>query len=210
MLVEPDVLWYGGSDGTGHYRTDRPVDVGREADCLLAFDLSVRGERHSDNVLTMMDVLAAGDFTDVSASSFIRAVPQLRMAGNDGIWSDWRDYVPGLTVARHFDVRLQLESRDPLVTPVVDSFSWSVDMPDRQDQGTHVQVPVEGLDVVYPVPFNGGPSGEDRPNVLVTVIGAAAGDVVELTGSTLAGFSVRIRGGTGYVSRAINWIAQGY
>ena len=69
---------------------------------------------------------------------------------------------------------------------------------------------VEGLDVVYPVPFNGGPSGEDRPNVLVTVIGAAAGDVVELTGSTLAGFSVRIRGGTGYVSRAINWIAQGY
>ncbi len=210
VLVEPDVLWYGGSDGTGHYRTDRPVDVGREADCLLAFDLSVRGERHSDNVLTMMDVLAAGDFTDVSASSFIRAVPQLRMAGNDGIWSDWRDYVPGLTVARHFDVRLQLESHDPLVTPVVDSFSWSVDMPDRQDQGTHVQVPADGLTVVYQAPFNGGPSGEDQPNVLVTVIEAAAGDVVELTGSTLAGFSVRIRGGTGYVSRAINWIAQGY
>ena len=149
--------------------------------------------------------------TGIPAATYARRRKQLmRMAGNDGIWSDWRDYVPGLTVARHFDVRLQLESRDPLVTPVVDSFSWSVDMPDRQDHGTHVQVPVDGLTVVYQAPFNGGPSGEDQPNVLVTVIEAAAGDVVELTGSTLAGFSVRIRGGTGYVSRAINWIAQGY
>ncbi|MCW3478786.1 hypothetical protein OL229_04290 [Neisseriaceae bacterium JH1-16] len=46
--------------------------------------------------------------------------------------------------------------------------------------------------------------------MLITILAAQAGDGVELTGSTLQGFTVRVRNGADYVARHINWIAQGY
>lgn len=210
VLSEPDFLWYGTPLGEGTYQTHAPVDVGRSVDCLVSFDLNARGESLADNLLQVQDVLALQDMLGEASSAFVRVTPQLRTAGDDGVFGDWRDYVPGLVVARHFDARLLLESLDGMVTPVVDRFSWTVDMPDRREQGTNVAVPAEGLRIDYGAPFNGGPGGEPSPNVLITVIEAAAGDVVELTASTLAGFTVRIHSASGYVARSINWIAQGY
>ena len=210
MLNEPDVLWYGGINAGGSYTTAAPVDVGRVAPCLLSFDLAVRGESTVDSVLVMANVLAEPDFLGATNAAFVQVQPQIRTAGDDGIWSDWRDYVPGLVLARHFDVRLELESRSTTVLPVVERFAWTVDMPDRLETGTAVTVPAGGLAVAFTPAFNGGPGSADAPNVQITVLEAQPGDEVELTGSTLAGFTVRIRNSAGYVQRSINWLAQGY
>jgi hypothetical protein len=97
-----------------------------------------------------------------------------------------------------------LETSDPLIVPFVDEFTWSVDVPDMIQKGEGVTVSVLGSTVSYAKDFHA------VPNVQITILDAVDGDWIELTNSTFSSFDITIYNGATAVSRAINWISQGY
>jgi hypothetical protein len=114
------------------------------------------------------------------------------------------DYVPGLINARFFDVRLVLETRNPLIVPFVEAFTWTVDVPDLIQRGELVTVPVGGLHIVYDKWFHA------TPNVQITWLNAVNGDRYVLSNQSEQGFSIVFYNGNTSVARQMNHISQGY
>lgn len=212
FLAELDVLWMGGVATTGTYTipAGHRVDVGRVDACSVTMPYSVRGQSIYDNVLAITDFLAVTDLLGASLGPVVAATPQIRLAQADGVWGDWKNFMPGEYVGRHFDGRLVLTSSDPQVFPIVDSFSFAVDVDDRIDTGTNVAVAGSGVSLLYADPFNGGADGATVPAVQILVLNAQEGDTVVLSAQTLSGFTVQIKNGGVGVARNINWTAKGY
>ena len=82
--------------------------------------------------------------------------------------------------------------------------TFTIDMPDRYENGTNISATAGGISVTYAKPF------QIVPNVQVTVINAVANDDIVLSNETENGFDVKIINGASNVTRNINWIAQGY
>lgn len=206
VLAEQDVLWYGGPAPSGTYavaEADR-VDIGYVTPVRIDLDVEFAARNISADILSSSDIFAIADVLNGSDRQFVTVRPQIRHAQEEGVWSDWMDYVPGLINARYFDVRLLLSTDDPLIIPYVTQFTWTVDVPDLVQHGEGLAVPPEGVSVTYAKPFHA------RPNVQITILDAQAGDQAVLTTSTLTGFEIRIINGATSVAREINWLAQGY
>lgn len=206
VLAETDVLWLGGPAASGSYtilEADR-IDIGYVAAVRIDLQVTYLARNLSKDILGEADVLALADVLNGTDRQFVRVSPQVRYGQAEDEWSEWRDYVPGLLNGRYFDVRLILETQDPLIVPFVEQFTWSIDVPDLIQRGEGLAVPVLGIDVVYPKRFHA------VPNVQVTLLDAQADDQAVLTNSTEDGFHLQIKSGATPVAREVNWIAQGY
>lgn len=218
VLVEPNllavtnVLELGGIAPTGAYTLslDHRVNVGRVVPCQLIVASSVHGVRSTDNVLKEVSIFDVKDVLGDALGAAVTARAQIAVAQADGVFGEWRDFFPGIYSGQHFTARMLLTSSDPSIKPVVDEFSFTVDMPDRVDTGTNVPVPLAGLTVTFGSPFNAGPNGEPQPHIQVTLLNAESGDRVVLSAVALGGFAVQVINGASPVARNINWSAQGY
>jgi hypothetical protein len=206
VLTMDDVLWYGGVESGGIYHTnlDNIIDIGYVTPVRVDFAIDEYALNFGENFLSVPDVLAYPDVLNVSNRQHYRVRPQIRSAQDDGVFGEWRDYVPGLINARYFDVRLVLETDDSLLVPFVRSFSWTIDVPDLVQRGEQVAVPATGLTVTYPKDFHA------VPNVQIATFDAVDGDRYVLTNSEKTGFDIRLYNGATAVEREINWISQGY
>ncbi|MDM8356679.1 host specificity factor TipJ family phage tail protein [Pandoraea communis] len=212
VLPEVNVLEYGGIATAGSYTLSpsRQVNVGRVVPCQLIVKSSVHGVRSTDNILTETSVFDNQDVLGEALGTVVTAKPQIAVAQADGVFGAWQDFQPGIYSGQYFTARMLLTSSDVTIKPIVDQFSFTVDMPDRLDTGTSVQVVSAGIDVTFNSAFNAGPNAETEPHVQITLLNAQAGDVVVLSSITLAGFHVQVLNGTTPVARYINWSAQGY
>ncbi|WP_322880312.1 TipJ family phage tail tip protein [Pandoraea sputorum] len=213
VLSEINILEYGGIATSGAYTLSSAhrVNVGRIAPCQLIMKYGVYGVRSGDDILGMPNIFENLDVLGEALGAAVSATPQIAVALSDGVFGAWRDFVPGVYSGQYFTARMVLKSSDPTIKPVVDHFSFTVDMPDRLDTGTNVQVIASGLNVVFRTPFNAGPNDEPLPHIQVTLLSAQLGDQVVVSSPTLAGFSVQVLNATGApVTRYINWSAQGY
>lgn len=206
VLTLDEVLWYGGVSSGGTYQTasGNVIDIGFSTPVRVDFSIDEYALNFHENVLGMEDVLAEVDILNESNRQHYRAQPQIRHAQDDGVFSEWRDYVPGLINARFFDVRLVLATDDPLIVPFVRAFTWSIDVPDMIQRGELVTIPAAGLTIAYPKDFHA------VPNVQIATFDAVSGDRYVLTNSSEAGFDIRLFNGATAVARQINWISQGY
>jgi hypothetical protein len=134
----------------------------------------------------------------------ITVTPQLRTAQAEGDWSEWRDYVPGLINARYFDVRLLIDTADPLIIPFVTKFEWTIDVPDLLQRAESVNIPVGGVRITYDKVFHA------VPNVQISILDALDGDRFVLAESDEEGFTITTMNGSTSVERSINWISQGF
>ena len=150
------------------------------------------------------------DLLDVTLGPAIALTPQIAIAGSDGVYGAWQNFVPGYYNAQYFKARFLVATNDSTVNIEVADFVFSVDVPDRMDTGT-VAVPSGGTTVTYTSPFNGGANGAAIPTVQTTIVSASAGDTAVLTSQTVNGFSIQVlnSSGTG-VARSVNWVSQGY
>ncbi|ARP92530.1 hypothetical protein CAL14_05615 [Bordetella genomosp. 9] len=206
-IFQPDdVLWYGGVASRGTYHTDggNVVDIGYPAPVRVDFAISAYALNFNENVLAMADVLDVGDMLDSSNQQHYKVQPQIRTAINVGEWGDWADYVPGLLNARFFDVRLVLTTDNPLIVPFVQSFSWTIDVPDMIQSGVNIIVPADGMRVTYQKPFHA------KPNVQITWLDAVADDRYVLTNQDPTGFNIQFFNNSTPVSRVMNQFSQGY
>lgn len=153
-----------------------------------------------------MDVLVEPDVLNGTNRQHYQVRPQIQVAGDDGVYGAWQDYIPGTINARFFNVRLVLETDDPTIVPFVRRFSWTVDVPDLLQSGTALTVPPAGTRVIFPKQFH------MKPNLQVTILDAVAGDraVVRQDVDPMLGFDIQMFNGSTPVERVVNWLAQGY
>jgi len=101
-------------------------------------------------------------------------------------------------------VRLQLQTDDPYIIPIVSKFSWTVDVPDLIQSGVEVPITDSGESIKYAKDFHA------KPNVQISIFDAIDGDRYVLSNSDKQGFSIQIFNHSNPVKRTINWLAQGY
>lgn len=201
-----DVLWHGTTATYGTYETNSSniIDIGYPTTVKIDFEIDYYAFNFQENVLALEDVLSEADMLNDSNRQYFKVTPQIRFAGDDAVYGSWVNYTRGLVNARYFDVRLVLETTNPLIVPFVDEFTWSVDVPDLVQKGESVTTSIAGSTITYAKDFHA------VPNVQITIMDALDGDWIELTNSTASSFDVTIYNGAVAVSREINWISQGY
>jgi hypothetical protein len=208
ILALDDVLWYGGVASRGTYQTatSNIVDIGYVAPVRVDFEIDAYALNFGENFLAIVDVLSESDILNASNLQHYKVSPQIQFAGDDGIFGDWQDYIPGTINARYFNVRLVLETDDPLIVPFVRHFSWSIDVPDLVQSGTAITVPSGGLRIEFPKHFH------MKPNLQVTIIDALAGDraAIQQDVDPETGFDIQMFNNATPVERVVNWLAQGY
>ena len=102
-----------------------------------------------------------------------------------------------------FDFQLLLSTSDSSVMPVVEGFSYLVDVPDRLDSFNALPVPAVGLQVNFTAgllgnpaaAFNGGSNGQSAPNLLVSVVGGSAANSPVISNLTTSGFFIQVLNG---------------
>lgn len=179
------------------------VDIGKSQAC----DINIAYRMAADSPYNLFSAIPV--FSEISSLVGVYAgqanvVIQMAIAPDSGVFGAWRDFVPGSYVGRKFKFRALLYSYNPLVTPVLDKFSFTIDMPDRLEVGTGVTISSGGTSIVYATPF------QVTPNVQITINGATAGDDAILTSESASGFTIQIKNGGSGVARNVNWLAQGY
>lgn len=206
ILSELDILWLGGVAPTGTYRipVGHRVNIGRVAPCNIIISLSGYAQSIYDNILTVTDFLNVADVLGAALGPEIGLQPQIALAGADGVYGAWQNYVPGIYNAQYFDAQVVLTSTDPQIDAVLSGFIFTVDVPDRIDRFTNQAIAAGGTPLVYSAPFNA------IPNVQVTILSAVAGDDVLLTSSTVSGVTIQVVNGGVGVARNVNAIAQSY
>jgi hypothetical protein len=157
-----------------------------------------------ENILNVENIFAVNDVLNGSNRQCYRVLPQIRHAQHEGVFTPCREYVPGTLHARYVDVRLILETDDPLIVPFVRAFTWTVDVPDLVQQVTQVRVPIDGIRINYPKRFHA------KPNVQVSWLDAQHEDRYALTESDLFGFRLQMINRSTPVERVANILAQGY
>lgn len=127
-------------------------------------------------------------------------------AGDDSVWSEWRPCTVGDFTGQLLQFRIRMQSFNPGVRVVCKSGRVEVDMPDRIDAYGDVDVPVAGLDFVFPVAFR------ELEAVAITINGNADPVVAEVSSKQSTGFHVDLRNTLTHAltDGYIDILAQGY
>jgi hypothetical protein len=207
VFAEQDVLWYGGPAASGIYTNavEDIVDVGYVSPVRLDFDIGLTARNVTADILGSPDIFAIADVLNGSDLQKVKVTPQIRHAQEEGEWTDWLNFVPGLINARYFDVRLLIETSDPLIIPFVTRFKWIVDVNDLVQQGAQIAVPSGGMRATYAKEFH-----TDAANPQITIFDAVDGDWAKLTNADRTGFDIEIFNGLTPKAGVINWITQAY
>ena len=205
LSAETSVFYYGGVATSGTYTipAGHQVDIGHAQACSVSVSYRLRAD-NPFSLFSRIPSVAAMASIEGNFAGFADCKIQMAIAPDSGVFGDWRDFSPGMYVGRIFKFRAVLSSLDPTVTAILDTMSFTVDMPDRIEKGTAVAVPAGGSTVTYVAPF------QVAPNVQITILNAQQGDDVVLTGQTVNGFTVQITNAGVGVARNINWLSQSY
>jgi len=215
-----NILYDEGAVALGCYTIpdSRRIDVGRVATCPVVMTVHAIAQPCQQDIRSFADVLSQADLCAANLGPLVSATPQLRISADGVTWGNWQNWLPGSYSGRVFDFRLLLSTSDASVMPVVEGFSYLVDVPDRLDSFSGLSIPAAGYQLNFSdglsgnpaAPFNGGSYGQAVPNVLVTVIGGSSADTPVVTNLTNSGFFIQVRNGGNAVARTVNIIAQGY
>ncbi len=221
------------------------VNIGRAAECRYWTLFEASGVAQGADFLAETDVLGSLDILGSEPTRFIRAFPIWRFAdtGEGDVfapsdifdptdiftaevdWGPWVATASGTRVSRYYQPGYVLITDKEDVDATGTKFSWFVDVPDRTDDYTELDVPNTGLDVVFypggyattpggggtPTPFNGGPNGSLVPHVQRAIVDGNNGDEVKITNLTLSGCTVHVvNAGSNVIRDGVNLLIRGY
>ena len=121
-------------------------------------------------------------------------------------YTSFRNFVVGDYNARYLQFRLVLTSFDLASTPVIQTLSVEVDMPDRIFSGNDISSGTGTKSITFTIPFY-----SSNYAVGITAQGLATGDYYLLTNKTINGFDIAFKNSsdTG-VSKTFDYMAKGY
>lgn len=212
LLDVPDLLILDGivSEGSYTFPDDEIVDVGRVVNLGAAIEYTLTGQSVYEDLLGVVDLLAVPDLLYSADDASVYAVPQIATAGEDAVFGDWQNLVPGLITARYVKARLLVYSTDLSVRAVVSDLVLTVDVPDRTESYDITTSDVGTVAVTYAPEFNGGHGDTNTPLVQGTIINAQAGDDLVVTSQTTTGCVVEVYNAGSRVVRNVNILVQGY
>lgn len=199
-------IWLTGAGLSGTYEipSGHIVDIGTVQPCRVSVAYTAATTSLS-NDWDSVPVFDAWADTDGNVPGMGSVSIEIATADGSGTFGAWQAFTPGTYLARKFKLRATLTRADTTVTQYLQSFSWTVDMPDRIVKGTAASAPSGGLAVTF------SPAFQITPNVQITIVNATAGDDVFFpVAPSSTGFTVQIRNGGSNVARTINWSAIGY
>ncbi|MBK8909042.1 MAG: hypothetical protein IPM60_14445 [Rhodospirillales bacterium] len=205
LILDSDA---GGVLPEGTYDFANAVDLGAVYTSRITGRIKVLGE-NVDNLVKHWARLADVENLSGAEPGQYNAWLELRTTDDDPAgtptWSAWRPLVIGDVTARAYEFRAQLRSTSTAVTPRIDELSATVDMPDRTDGAHDVACPAGGVAIAF------SPAFRATPAIAVSGQDMATGDVVEVTGQSAGGFTVRFKNSAGAgVARTFDWVARGY
>lgn len=123
------------------------------------------------------------------------------------VWSDWRKFFVGDYKARGLKFKAILTSTSGESSPVIQSLSVTVDMPDRVIGDNDL---VSGTDAGgYAVVFT--PSFKVSPSIGIMAQNLQQGDFYEIPTKSASGFTIRFKNSSGtVVNRTFDYVAKGY
>ena len=192
-------------NSTGYYEIplSENIDIGTAQSCNIACKYTANGFTATDLVSLWTLVSTRSTISSVVDAGYTVKV-QINIAQNDGIFTGWNDFFPADYTGRIFKLRLVATSLNADTNIAISDFSWSIDVPDRNDSDYNVSVSTTGTAITYIRPFQAVPSTQ------ITIINASGGDDVILTAQTASGFTVQVLNGGVGVARNINWLSSGY
>lgn len=223
------------------YQSPHTVDVQRVEACPVKIDWDGAGAIVGASIFDIDNLFdpPIEDFLGQAASRYTRLIPVIRFASTAAVdvfaladafvptdiflgaaaWDKWRPFSPGSYKGRLFQIGLVGISSELGIDSILSEFKWLIDVPDRMDHYTDLNVPVLGYDIVFrpdggtTAPFNGGPNGASLPHISSTIIGAVEGDEVRISNLTVDGCKVKVynRVSAAFVIRTgVNVEAFGY
>lgn len=134
-----------------------------------------------------------------------RIVPMISLSQDGSIFGDYNVFYSGDYLAKAFRFALDVYSDDNTARPIITSFDYSVDMPDRIESSNAVTSVSSSKNIVYSTAFI------EKPSLNITAIDLASGDYFVITNETSEGFTVTFYDTIGtIINRTFNWIAKGY
>lgn len=196
FLAETNVLGAGSYVASGTYEAStHVVNIGREAPCLVSIAFAAHNEDANNNAMD---------------AALTNVKPQINVGNNAGTYAGWQDYKPGTYFGRYFKARVMLESLDGTATPVVTALSFSIDVPDRLDDGSITTLTTGPVTLTHSPAFNGGNGPSNVPIVSANIISGSAGDQLFITSISTGAVSFEVKNAGASVARSVHYSIQGY
>ncbi len=193
----PDLGAYGNVQPSGSYEFASTVTIADIASCTV--QISFDATAFFTGVGTVAD---PGPDVDV--------IPQIALSQNGVTWGAWQDYKAGVYTFKAIKARVNLASRNTIVTPQVQNLKMLVDVPDKTDAGHVTTLTTGTVRYTYASPYNGG-NDSGLPIVQTTILGASAGDQVRITNKTLQYFDIDVVNSAGTrVARGADIFSQAW
>jgi len=200
----------GGLNTNGEYFFDAPIDVGQVSRCRVSVDMEaiifnetdLWDDRQGlwDDQTGLWD---GGDEDTIAVEMFIRTTDD--DPSGSPVFSDFRRFVVGDYVARGFDFKIVVTSKNSAFNINISKLQVNVDMPDVVDSGTLVTSAL-GLTTV-----NFGINFFATPIVTATMLDGATGDFLVIQNVTNTSFDIAARKNPAiFVSNTVNWVAKGF
>lgn len=201
-------------DGTykeaGNYARASKFDLGGTYLCRVTPTLAAVGDKVT-NVLANWESLTDQTVLSGVAHADWGATIMYRTTADDpedplAVWTDWATLTVGDYLFRGLDIRIDLSSVDPYLTPVVSQASILIDMPDRVEGGNDIAIPLEGLTVAFDPPF------KSLKGLGVNMQGLLGSDVWVVSDKDEAGFVIQCfdSGGAPISRGSFDYVASGY
>lgn len=183
----------------GSYESTNIVNLGAPQSCKISVYFDAYAQNMIDSFDDILDFDSILNFDGYTADDF--SINAQISISQDGLsFGTWKLFIPGDYLGQCFKMRLVLITINPNIRPIVTSFSFSIDMPDRFEQGT-ITTPAT---LTFSKPFN------MIPYTQITLSNALAGDDIELTNENENSFTLNIKNGGNNVVRTCNYYSSGY
>ncbi|MBN9600830.1 MAG: host specificity protein J [Afipia sp.] len=231
-----------GAPGGGIYWSKYVVNIGRKGLCRISNDWTATGVPIGDDFLAGTDFLFPPDFLKGYLAQFIRVRPVIRISDTGpgdafseenlfvpdnaflagAIWKEPQVWSPDVYAGWLFQLGMEFEILDPSVNVIAYllSWTWTVDVPDRFDSYQNLDIPADGLRVVFrptgsteDAPFNGGLNNEPLPHVTPSIQNPTPGDEVVWEGLSLSEMTLFVKNDGVKVARMgnnVNALVRGY
>jgi hypothetical protein len=216
-----------GLQGGGFYWSPTIVNTGGVTFCRVSNDWTAAGVAVNDDFLGNADFLGNPDFLKSFLSQFVRVRPiiQVSQVGPSPVWGPVQVWSPDVYQGWMFQLGIQFEILptaavpDPGAIAVLESWVWTIDVPDRLDSYQNLTVPSgAGLAITFrptgaavDVPFNGGLNAEALPHLTPSIRNPNPGDMVTWTGLSLSGVTLTVmNAGVSVGGSEINVLVRGY
>lgn len=198
------LLYYGGIYQEGVYECEQIVDIGAAAKCYIYVDFNFFGENPYATFSKIPKISEVERFIEDLGGFLTGSVIQIAIAGNDGEFKQWQDFIAGQYYGRKFKFRAVLKSSSENVVAKLSEFTINIDVPDIVETGNAIIVPSEGLHIDFEKNFHA------KPNLQVTILNKKQGDDEFITNLNASGFDICLKNGDSPITKTINYVAQGY